>query len=293
MVSSFAVHYRNERTLRELLRIHPDEHPVVGPAVRPRPRRDGVGRRARRRRRRRPDRHQHGLPGAEGLQDRRGRGAARATPTRASRSRARPRAGSGLPVTVKLRSGQRPGDLRGIEVARRLAFEGGRRRDRDPSAPRLPAPQGRARLRARAAAGRGAAGAGADLRRPAHRRAGARGVRADRRRRRCCWRAARSATRGCSSSCSASRSGEPSRDEILAELDWVIGLRRRASRRRARGALPAQVLPVVRRAARFRVPRAARRDPGDAGGVADARRRWRLRRRCWAARAVLDALSTA
>ncbi|MBV8998943.1 MAG: tRNA-dihydrouridine synthase, partial [Solirubrobacterales bacterium] len=33
--------------------------------------------------------------------------------------------GSGLPVTVKLRSGQRPGDLSGLEVARRLAFEGG------------------------------------------------------------------------------------------------------------------------------------------------------------------------
>ena len=28
MVSSFAVHYRNERTCTELLRIHPDEHPV-------------------------------------------------------------------------------------------------------------------------------------------------------------------------------------------------------------------------------------------------------------------------
>src|SRR5436309_9626116 len=28
MVSSFAIHYRNERTIRELLRIHPDEHPV-------------------------------------------------------------------------------------------------------------------------------------------------------------------------------------------------------------------------------------------------------------------------
>ena len=28
MVSSFAIHYRNERTCRELLRIHPDEHPV-------------------------------------------------------------------------------------------------------------------------------------------------------------------------------------------------------------------------------------------------------------------------
>ena len=28
MVSSFGLHYRNERTLRELMRIHPDEHPV-------------------------------------------------------------------------------------------------------------------------------------------------------------------------------------------------------------------------------------------------------------------------
>src|SRR5215468_1181539 len=28
MISSFGLHYRNERTLRELLRIHPDEHPV-------------------------------------------------------------------------------------------------------------------------------------------------------------------------------------------------------------------------------------------------------------------------
>ena len=31
MVSSFAIHYRNERTLRELLRIHPDER-AGGPA---------------------------------------------------------------------------------------------------------------------------------------------------------------------------------------------------------------------------------------------------------------------
>src|SRR5215208_5370511 len=28
MVSSFGLHHRNERTLRELLRIHPAEHPV-------------------------------------------------------------------------------------------------------------------------------------------------------------------------------------------------------------------------------------------------------------------------
>src|SRR6478672_2386485 len=28
MVSSFGLHYRNERTMRELMRIHPWEHPV-------------------------------------------------------------------------------------------------------------------------------------------------------------------------------------------------------------------------------------------------------------------------
>src|SRR3954451_19153730 len=28
MVSSFGLHYRNERTIQELLRLHPDEHPV-------------------------------------------------------------------------------------------------------------------------------------------------------------------------------------------------------------------------------------------------------------------------
>ena len=28
MVSSFGLHHRNERTLREMLRLHPDEHPV-------------------------------------------------------------------------------------------------------------------------------------------------------------------------------------------------------------------------------------------------------------------------
>src|SRR2546429_7966851 len=29
MVSSFAIHHRNQRTLRELLRVHPDEHPMA------------------------------------------------------------------------------------------------------------------------------------------------------------------------------------------------------------------------------------------------------------------------
>src|SRR5947209_12317898 len=123
MVSSFAVHYRNERTLRELLRIHPDEHPVAvqlfghDPEVMasaaelvaaagadlidinmscPVPKVCKTG------------------AGAALLED----------PDRAlalARAAAR---GSGLPITVKLRSGQRPGEERGIEVARRLAGEG-------------------------------------------------------------------------------------------------------------------------------------------------------------------------
>ena len=46
MVSSFAMHYRNERTCRELLRIHPARASGLGAAVRARPGGDGLGRRA-------------------------------------------------------------------------------------------------------------------------------------------------------------------------------------------------------------------------------------------------------
>src|SRR5579875_3581675 len=56
MVSSHAIAYRNRRTLAELLRIEERER-CGGPG-------------------RRPDRPEHGLPGAEGLSQRRGRGAA-------------------------------------------------------------------------------------------------------------------------------------------------------------------------------------------------------------------------
>jgi nifR3 family TIM-barrel protein len=124
MVSSFALHYRNERTLRELMRIHPDEHPVSvqlfghdaevmrsGAAIAaeagadlidinmgcpvPKVRRTGAG--------------------AQLLRDPElalalARGAAE---------------GSGLPVTVKLRSGIEAGDRSGFELAVRLAEEAG------------------------------------------------------------------------------------------------------------------------------------------------------------------------
>jgi len=124
MVSSFAVHYRNERTCRELLRIHPDEHPVSVQLFGHDP--DVMASAAER----------VAAAGAD-LVDinmgcpvpkvcKTGAGAALLDePARAvavARAAAR---GSGLPVTVKLRSGQRPGDLSGLEVARRLVFDGG------------------------------------------------------------------------------------------------------------------------------------------------------------------------
>ena len=131
------------------------------------------------------------------------------TPTAPSRVARAARGGSGLPVTVKLRSGRTPGDRAGVELARRLVDDAGVAGIALPPAPRRPAPQGRARLRARRRARRRAAGARADLRRAARRREGARRLRARPAPRRCCSRAARWATRGCSRSCSACATASP------------------------------------------------------------------------------------
>jgi nifR3 family TIM-barrel protein len=124
MVSSFAIHYRNERTLRELLRIHPLEHPVSVQLFGQDP--DVMASAA----------EQVAAAGADLIDInmgcpvpkvcKTGAGAALLEDPRRALAVAQAAArGSGLPVTVKLRSGQRPGDLRGVEVARRLAFEGG------------------------------------------------------------------------------------------------------------------------------------------------------------------------
>lgn len=124
MVSSFALHYRNERTLRDLMRIHPDEHPVslqlfghdaevmrsgaeiaagagadlidinMGCPV-PKVRKTGAG--------------------AQLLRD----------PDLALALARAAKEGSGLPVTVKLRSGIEAGDRSGFELAIRLAEEAG------------------------------------------------------------------------------------------------------------------------------------------------------------------------
>lgn len=123
MVSSYAVHYRNERTCNELLRIHPEEHPVSVQLFGSDP--DVMESAAER----------VAAAGADLIDINMGcpvpkvckTGAGAALLTDPDRAVALARAagrGSGLPVTVKLRSGARPGDLGGIEVARRLAQDG-------------------------------------------------------------------------------------------------------------------------------------------------------------------------
>jgi tRNA-dihydrouridine synthase B len=124
MVSSFAVHYRNERTCHELLRIHPDEHPVAIQLFGHDP--EVMASAAER----------VSIAGADVIDInmgcpvpkvcKTGAGAALLeSPERAVALVRAARRASGLPVTVKLRSGLRPGDQRGIELAKTLAEEGG------------------------------------------------------------------------------------------------------------------------------------------------------------------------
>ena len=124
MISSFGLHHGNERTLRELMRIHPDEHPVSvqlfghdpevmrsGAAIAAEAGADlidiNMGCPVRKVRRT--------GAGVELLAD----------PELALALLRGAREGSGLPVTVKLRSGLRPGDRSGFDLAVRLAAQGG------------------------------------------------------------------------------------------------------------------------------------------------------------------------
>lgn len=166
MVSSHAIHYRNERTLRELLRIHPDERrpgaggvpsptaiqlfgqdPAVmrlaagravlagadaidinmgcpvpkvcktgsGAALLDDPARAVAVARAAR------EGAQEGLERRVAAASADGPGTDRAHPTRRGYS-AHP---GSIPVTVKLRSGRRPGDTSGFDLAQRLVRDAG------------------------------------------------------------------------------------------------------------------------------------------------------------------------
>jgi tRNA-dihydrouridine synthase B len=124
MVSSFGLKYRDERTLREFLRIHPDEHPVSmqlfghdadvmreASAIVAEAGADLID-------------LNMGCPVRKVCKT--GAGAALLDdPDKAVAIAKAAREGSGLPVTVKLRPGQRPGDRAGVELARRLVDEAG------------------------------------------------------------------------------------------------------------------------------------------------------------------------
>src|SRR3954468_17852316 len=124
MVSSFGVHYRNRRTCEEMLRLHPDEHPVAVQLFGHDPE---VMRSA----------AAHVAQAGADLIDlnmgcpvtkvcKTGAGAALLEdPGRAVELAVAAREGSGLPVTVKLRTSRRPDDHAGVEAARRLAEEAG------------------------------------------------------------------------------------------------------------------------------------------------------------------------
>src|SRR3954447_11802583 len=127
MVSSFAIHHRNEKTMRELLRIHPDERTGGPVSIQlfgqdPEIMRSAAATVAER--------------GADVIDlnmgcpvpkvCKTGAGAAliKDPDTAVAVARAA-REGSGLPVTVKLRSGQRPGETDGYDLAHRLVHEAG------------------------------------------------------------------------------------------------------------------------------------------------------------------------
>jgi len=123
MVSSFAVHYRNERTCSELLRIHPDEHPVSVQLFGHDP--DVMASAAERVAQAGADLIDLNMGCPVPKVCKTGAGAALLEdPDRAVALARAARSGSGLPVTVKLRSGQRPGDQSGAKVARALAERG-------------------------------------------------------------------------------------------------------------------------------------------------------------------------
>jgi nifR3 family TIM-barrel protein len=124
MVSSFALHHGNERTRREMLRIHPEEHPVSLQLFGPDPEAmrsaaatvaeagaDVID-------------LNMGCPVRKVVKT--GAGAALLDEPDTAVAVARAAAeGSGLPVTVKIRSGLRPGDRTGYDLALRLADEAG------------------------------------------------------------------------------------------------------------------------------------------------------------------------
>jgi tRNA-dihydrouridine synthase B len=127
MVSSFAIHHRNEKTMRELLRIHPDERASGPVSIQlfgqdPEVMRSAAATVA-----------EHGAdlidlnmgcPVPKVCKTGAGAALIKDPDTAVAVARAA-REGSGLPVTVKLRSGQRQGETDGYDLAHRLVHDAG------------------------------------------------------------------------------------------------------------------------------------------------------------------------
>lgn len=124
MVSSYAIKYGNEKTLRELLRIHPEEHPVSIQLFGPDP--DAMREAAAMAAEAGADLIDlnMGCPVKKVLKTGAGAALLRDHDRAVAVARAA-QEGSGLPVTVKMRSGVEPGDVRGYELALRLADDAG------------------------------------------------------------------------------------------------------------------------------------------------------------------------
>jgi tRNA-dihydrouridine synthase B len=124
MVSSFAIHHRNERTCTQMLRVHPDEHPVSMQLFGQDP--DVMRSAAERVAQTGVDLIDINMGCPVPKVCKTGAGAALLSDPDTAVAVARAaREGSGLPVTVKLRSGRRPGETNGFELAHRLVEEAG------------------------------------------------------------------------------------------------------------------------------------------------------------------------
>ena len=124
MVSSFGLHYRNERTLQELLRLHPDEHPVSIQLFGQEP--EVMSSAAEIVAKAGADLIDINMGCPVRKVCKTGAGAALLSdPDLAVRIAAAAREGGGLPVTVKVRSGLAPGDREGYDLALRLVDEAG------------------------------------------------------------------------------------------------------------------------------------------------------------------------
>ncbi|HKE81418.1 MAG TPA: tRNA-dihydrouridine synthase [Solirubrobacteraceae bacterium] len=127
MVSSFAIHHRNDKTLRELLRIHPGERARGPVSIQLFGQDSDVMRSAAATVAERGadliDLNM-GCPVPKVCKTGAGAALIKDPDTAVAVARAA-REGSGLPVTVKLRSGQRPGETDGYELAHRLVHDAG------------------------------------------------------------------------------------------------------------------------------------------------------------------------